>query len=99
LIIYVDIDGTLCTHENDYGDAKPIYTNINYINKLYDYGHTIIIWTARGTGTGKDWRYATKQQLKQWGVKYHKLKFGKPVYDLLICDKVLNIGDINEFRW
>ena len=32
----------------------------------------------------------TKNQLKKWGVKYHKLIFGKPSYDLFIDDKNLN---------
>jgi hypothetical protein len=25
--------------------------------------------------------------LSDWGVKYHKLLFGKPDYDVLVCDK------------
>ena len=31
----------------------------------------------------------TVAQLKKWGVKYHKLYFGKPSYDLFIDDKAL----------
>jgi len=31
----------------------------------------------------------TKKQLKKWGVRYHKLIFGKPSYDLLIDDKCI----------
>ena len=26
----------------------------------------------------------TKKQLKKWGVKYHSLMFGKPVFDVYI---------------
>ena len=29
----------------------------------------------------------TKRQLKGWGVKFHKLKFGKPSYDVFVDDK------------
>ena len=29
----------------------------------------------------------TKQQLKKWNIKYHKLIFGKPSYDLFIDDR------------
>ena len=31
----------------------------------------------------------TLKQLKKWGVKYHKLYFGKPSFDLFIDDKSL----------
>ena len=29
----------------------------------------------------------TKQQLIDWGLKFHKLKFGKPSYDVFVDDK------------
>ena len=29
----------------------------------------------------------TKRQLNGWGVKFHKLKFGKPSYDVFVDDK------------
>jgi hypothetical protein len=31
----------------------------------------------------------TLKQLKKWGVKYHKIYFGKPSFDLFIDDKSL----------
>ena len=31
----------------------------------------------------------TRLQLKKWRVKYHKLIFGKPSYDLLVDDKCI----------
>ena len=31
----------------------------------------------------------TLRQLKKWNVKYHKIYFGKPSYDLFIDDKAL----------
>ena len=37
----------------------------------------------------------TKQQLDEWGCKYHELSVGvKPPYDLLICDKTKRIEEI-----
>jgi hypothetical protein len=89
MIIYVDIDETICVtpDDRDYTKASPIQKNINKINELYDNGDTIIYWTARGTGSGIDWREVTENQFKEWGVKYHELKLGKPVYDLFIDDK------------
>jgi hypothetical protein len=92
VIIYIDIDETICnTPENrNYSDATPIKDNIEKINELYYNGDTIVYWTARGTGSGIDWRLVTEKQFSNWGVKYHELKFGKPIYDLFICDKAKN---------
>lgn len=95
MIIYVDIDETICEHPisdgpRDYSKAKPLVKRIDKINKLYDQGHTIIYWTARGTVTGIDWRELTEYQLKTWAAKHHDLKLGKPHYDLFIDDKNIN---------
>ena len=96
-IIYVDIDGIICTNTyGSYANAIPIEKNIKKINKLFD-KHCIILWTARGTLL-KDYRKEiqklTKKQLKEWGVKYHKLKFGKPYYDRIIDDRLVDIDKI-----
>ncbi len=92
MIIYVDIDDTICmsSKDLDYSTAQPVQKNIDKINNLYDNGDTIVYWTARGTGTGIDWRAVTEKQFEEWGVKYHDLKFGKPIYDLFIDDKNIN---------
>ncbi len=92
MIIYVDIDDTICTRSEDldYSKACPLKDRVDKINKLYEQGNTIIYWTARGTVTGIDWRDITEKQFKEWGVKYHQLKFGKPNYDLFIDDKNIN---------
>ena len=92
MIIYVDIDETICnTPENrDYSKSTPIKENINKINKNYDEGHTIVYWTARGTSSGKDYSKTTREQLIKWGAKFHQLKLKKPMYDLFICDKAIN---------
>ena len=63
-IIYVDIDGTICSITRPYSDAKPILTHIDKINKLYDEGHTIIYYTARGAASGVDYSELTEKQLK-----------------------------------
>ena len=94
MIIYCDLDETLCSLPADsrrYGEAVPIQKNIQKINKLYNAGHTIVIWTARGKTTGVEWRVVTEYQLKKWGVKYHALSFDKPEFDVLIDDKAKNI--------
>jgi CMP-N,N'-diacetyllegionaminic acid synthase len=92
MIIRVDIDETICEYEGnrEYPLAKPIQERIEKVNKLYDDGHTIVYWTARGSVTKKDWAELTVTQLKEWGAKYHKVELGKPHYDLYIDDKSIN---------
>ena len=92
MIVYVDIDETICsTPDNrDYAKSVPIMHNIKKINDMYKKGNTIVYWTARGTGSGIDWKEVTQKQFSDWGVKYHDLKFGKPIYDLFIDDKNIN---------
>jgi len=95
--IYVDIDETICFYEGerDYNLAKPSLENIKKINILFEEGNEITYWTARGTVTKINWFDTTKEQLDEWGCKYHKLIVGeKPAYDLLICDKTKRIEEI-----
>jgi hypothetical protein len=95
--IFVDIDETICFYEDkrEYPLAKPIIENIEKINKLYDEGHDITYWSARGSTTGINWYDLTHKQLKEWGCKFHILGVGKkPPYDLLICDKTKRIEEI-----
>ena len=96
MIIYVDIDGTICISiDSNYNQSSPINQHIKKINNLYDKGNEIIYWTARGQSSGKDWSDLTKKQLNDWGCKYNKLIMNnKPHYDLLICDKTLRIEDV-----
>ena len=97
--IFVDIDETIChtdgnkSHPRDYNTAVPIMENIEAINKLYDEGHEITYWTARGSVSGIDWYETTKKQLLQWGARHHGLLLKKPAYDLYIDDKSLNTRD------
>jgi hypothetical protein len=60
---------------------------------LYDEGHKIIYWTARGTVTQMSWFKTTYDQLIKWGCKFNELKMGKPAYDLFIDDKNINSED------
>ena len=91
MIIYCDIDGVLMSQDKKnpswYHKARPIQENIDKLNKKYDNGDTIILWTSRGGTTGIDWRDLTEKQLEVFGVKYHKLRLDKPYYDRFIDDK------------
>lgn len=97
MIIFVDIDETICLYKGErlYTNAIPIVENIKKINKLYELGHHIKYWTARGSVTKINWYELTKNQLNEWGCKYHELSVGeKPFYDLLICDKTKRIEEL-----
>ncbi len=90
-----DLDGVLCTTKiSDYKNSKPKKKIIELINNLY-ISNYIIIFTSRYMGRSnekvslakkKGYKF-TKRQLKGWGVKFHKLKFGKPSYDVFVDDK------------
>ena len=91
----MDIDGTICSVAKPYSDANPIHEYIKKINDLYDDGHTIIYYTARGAVTKVDYTELTKTQLDSWGCKYNQLIMNqKPNYDLYICDKSKRIEEI-----
>lgn len=88
MIYCFDIDNTICrTNGSDYINSQPIQERIDFINRLYDFGHTVILMTARGSNSGKDHSEFTIQQLKDWGCEYNELRFGKPHYDIHIDDK------------
>ena len=93
MIYAFDIDGTICTDtKGDYPKCEPYEDVIKKINELY-HQHTIILFTARGTTSCRDLYDFTKEQVESWGVKFHTLILGKPHFDLLIDDKVINNKD------
>ena len=98
-IICFDIDNVICrtSSRNDYSKSVPIKKNIKVINQAYNNGFKIILYTARCMGryngniskVKKHIKPLTLKQLKKWNVKYHKIYFGKPSFDLFIDDKSL----------
>ncbi len=95
MLVRVDIDNTICvTNGSEYKDAIANQANIDKINKLYEAGHNIEYWTARGGNSKKDWTDLTYTQLNKWGCKYHRLIMNKPSFDLLIDDKTARIDEI-----
>ncbi len=102
-ILCFDIDGVICLTKNkNYRLAKPNIENIKFINNLYK-GFKIIIFTARYMGRNNEniikakrqgYKF-TSDQLSKWGLKYHKLIFGKPSFDIFVDDK--NLGFKKEW--
>ena len=91
-----DLDNVICeTKKTNYKKSKPVYQSIKILNELYKRGSKIIIFTGRHFGKCngnlkkiiKTDKGLTKNQLQKWGVKYHRLFFGKPVFDIYLDDK------------
>jgi len=96
MIYCFDLDETLCTKavDGDYATAKPIQEAIKKVNTLWLMGHKILIFTGRGSSSGKDWVELTKKQLNDWDIKHHELIMNrKPTYDFIIDDKAINAVD------
>lgn len=84
------------TEGGDYENSKPLIERVAKVNHLFESGHTIKIFTARGSKTGLDWTALTKSQLLKWNVKHHELIIGKPDTDVFIDDKAINS---EHFNW
>lgn len=92
MIYCFDLDGTICTSvlNSEYSSAKPYPGVIEEINSLYNEGHRVIVMTARGSISKKDWSNFTADQLRDWGLKYHQLIMNKKPYaDFYIDDKAV----------
>jgi len=101
----IDIDGTICTNGDcsscKYEGSTPIPERIKKINSLFDEGHRIKYFSARGMGRYEDnsdkaiqkFYNLTKMQLEIWGCRYHELILGKPSGDIYIDDKGMNAND------
>ena len=97
IVFCFDLDNTLCVSKkkrSNYFNSKPKKKAIKIVNKLYDTGHIIKIYTARYMGRNNDKLKLKKslyiktfKQLKKWDVKFHKLILSKPSADIYIDDK------------
>jgi histidinol phosphatase-like enzyme len=96
-VYVIDIDGTICTQDGSkYENARPIQEIIDMSNRLFDQGHKIIFFTARGSTTGIDWSKLTHNQLNAWGVKYHQIILGKPYGDYYVDDKAMKLEEFKK---
>lgn len=82
--ICIDLDGTICTQEESYSDAKPIKAAIDWLNSRPS-TDVIIIHTARHW----DHLRETVWQLHFWEVRYDTLVMGKPPADIYIDDRAI----------
>ena len=88
-----DLDNTLVkTEGTNYKESVPIDAAVKKVREYYDRGDHIIIMTARGASSKKDWRKFTADQLKDFNIPYHQLSVGlKPSdVDFFVDDKAVN---------
>ena len=94
--IIVDCDGVIAENNNgDYANPPPMAHGIEQINKLYDMGYEIVLFTARyGERKHGNVHLMYEAGYKEWtdwldnnGVKYHHAYMGKPAGVLYIDDK------------
>lgn len=82
---FFDIDGTIIDHTTE----KPLDDSIEYINWLYDQGHTIILTTQRGESFTILSRYSkvnTERLLRNLKLKYHHILYDIPSPRIIIND-------------
>ena len=99
-----DLDNTLVTYPkipNDYSSVKPIEKTINFVRYLKNFGHIIIIHTARRMKTHKgnlggviaDIGRVTFDTLEKFDIPYDELYFGKPHAHFYIDDNAVSAYD------
>lgn len=98
MIFCLDVDDTITqwNSDRDYVNFKPIPGMVEAVNKLYDEGHTIKLFTSRGmqsVGPGNIEEMilpSLQENLDKIGLKYHELITHKPVYDMIVDDKAVD---------
>ena len=80
MVYCFDLDGTLYnTDGNNYSDSSPKKSRIEFVNKIFGEGHTIMIDTAKGYASGKNYFFFNVNQLKSWGVKFNNFRKGTKI--------------------
>lgn len=87
--IFIDFDGTI-TQEHGFTDPRP--DAIDVINRLYDAGHIIVIYSCRANPQicPPEDVDKMKRYLSSHGIKYSRIEPNKPVFSLLIDDRAMN---------
>lgn len=100
-----DMDGVICKNNGgDYENAPPIEYSITNINRLYDLGYKIIIFTARFGQRFPGRQYQLGYEisinwLRKNNVKFHEFHMGKPHYDMMVDDKGVRVEGANKDHW
>lgn len=107
--ICVDLDGVICElrrAEQTYADVEPRPGAVETLRRLRTAGHEIIIYTARHMKTtGGNVGLVMARQgettflwLRQHGVEFDEIHFGKPQADVYIDDNALRFESWSSIR-
>ena len=106
--LIVDCDGVIAGNNGgDYANAPPLEHGIKQVNKLYDMGYEIILFTARyGERRHGDIHKMYESGFQEWtdwlnkhGVKYTHAYMGKPAGVLYIDDKAARVNGDTAGGW
>jgi len=105
--IAFDLDGTLTKHGlfpeiwdttskemwDLYDKVEPNLEMIELVNKLYEKGYVIYIFTSRNNMFQKQ----IKKWLEKYNVKHDYFITDKPFYDYIVDDKAIRPEELKEF--
>lgn len=107
--IVIDCDGVIAgkEHGGDYSKAPPLQHGIDQVNRLYDMGYEVVLYTARygerKAGNINEMYEAGYCEWTEWltkyGVKYHHAFMGKVAGVLYIDDKAARVRSNDEVGW
>ena len=107
--LIVDCDGVIAdkNHGGDYSKAGPLQHGIDQVNKLYDMGYEIVLYTARyGDRENGNIHRQYERGYREWtdwledhGVKYHHAHMGKLAGIMYIDDKAARVEGDTEDGW
>lgn len=94
-----DLDGVLASlvPDGEYGKAEPLAAGVALARRLHEAGNRIVVYTARGSATGRDWLEVTRAQLLRWGVPHDALHFGKPAADYYVDDRMISLATLQSW--
>ena len=108
--LIVDCDGVIADKtgvEGEYSKATPLAYGIEQVNKLYDMGYEIVLYTARyGDRANGNIHIQYERGYKEWlewlekhNVKYTHAFMGKPAGILYIDDKAARVRGNDANGW
>ena len=107
--LIVDCDGVIAdkAHGGEYAKAGPLLHGIAQVNKLYDMGYKITLFTARyGDREKGNIHKQYERGYREWtdwlakhGVKYHHAFMGKPAGVMYIDDKAARVENDSQEGW
>ena len=119
--VVFDVDGTICEERRDgkwlpkelpYGARMPYPRMVEIINRLYDEGWEVVLYTARYMERCRNidtkdeenlWIYAYKELANWcnlWGIKYSSIKLHKPSAAVYVDNRAFRCdSEKGESEW